>query len=212
MFFCFPSVDEESEDFECASVINSHTQDVKRVLWHPSKEILASTSYDDTIKMYKDDGDDWVCFCTLVSHESTVWSIDFNATGSHLVSVSDDRTVKIWKEYLPGNQQGISTTDNDPVWKCVCTLSGSHDRPIYDVSWCNNTGAIATACGDDNIRLFMQEMTSDPDEPSFSLVETIHKAHTEDVNSVKWNRKQPGLLASCSDDGDIQLWKFESES
>lgn len=77
---------------------------------------------------------------------------------------------------------------------------------------CNNTGAIATACGDDNIRLFMQEMTSDPDEPSFSLVETIHKAHTEDVNSVKWNRKQPGLLASCSDDGDIQLWKFESES
>ena len=39
MFFCFPSVDEESEDFECASVINSHTQDVKRVLWHPSKEV-----------------------------------------------------------------------------------------------------------------------------------------------------------------------------
>ena len=33
-------VDEESEDFECASVITSHTQDVKKIVWHPNKEVI----------------------------------------------------------------------------------------------------------------------------------------------------------------------------
>jgi len=28
-------------------------------------QVLVSTSYDNTIKMYRDDGDDWSCFTTL---------------------------------------------------------------------------------------------------------------------------------------------------
>lgn len=32
------AVDEEDE-YECVSVLNSHTQDVKHVLWHPSQEV-----------------------------------------------------------------------------------------------------------------------------------------------------------------------------
>ena len=30
---------------------------------------------------------------------------------------------------------GIPTPGGDPVWKCVCTLSGYHNRDIYDVNW-----------------------------------------------------------------------------
>ena len=37
-FFCFGSVDEEDE-YECVSVVNSHTQDVKHVVWHPNREV-----------------------------------------------------------------------------------------------------------------------------------------------------------------------------
>lgn len=28
-------------------------------------QILASASYDDTVKLYKEDDDDWICFATL---------------------------------------------------------------------------------------------------------------------------------------------------
>lgn len=82
---------------------------------------------------------------------------------------------------------GIPTVGNDPTWKCVCTLSGYHDREIYDISWwalptisvcsirgfkcmqwisfcctlarslCN--GFIATACADDCIRVFREVST-----------------------------------------------------
>ena len=32
-------MDDRREDFECASVINAHSQDVKCVQWHPDKEV-----------------------------------------------------------------------------------------------------------------------------------------------------------------------------
>jgi len=204
---------EEQEDFECASVLNSHSQDVKRITWHPHEDILASASYDNSIKLYKEEGDDWSCDQTLSSHESTVWAVDFDSTGKRLVSCSDDKTMKIWQQFLPGNHQGISTDGKSSAWKCISTVSGCHNRPIYDVSWCKLTGAIATACGDDHVRIFCESSDSgDVDQPSFRLQCVTHQGHTQDVNSVSWNPKQPGLLASASDDGLVKLWMHEHYS
>uniref|UniRef100_A0A0K8VQK3 Probable cytosolic iron-sulfur protein assembly protein Ciao1 n=2 Tax=Bactrocera latifrons TaxID=174628 RepID=A0A0K8VQK3_BACLA len=198
------------DEFDCAAVLNSHTQDVKRVVWHPKKEILASASYDNTIKMYAENAadNDWYSTATLESHTSTVWSIDFDADGERLVSCSDDKTLKIWRAYPPGNEEGIFTPDNETVWKCVCTISGEHSRVIYDVSWCKRTGLIATACGDDAIRIFKEDANSQKNEPTFSMITSEDKAHLQDVNAVKWNPSQEGQLISCSDDGTIKLWKF----
>lgn len=179
------------------------------MIWNPHNDIVASASYDNTIKIFKEDkmDSDWCCIATLSSHESTVWSIAFDRTGTRLASCSDDQTVKIWKEYLPNNPEGIPTTDNDPTWKCVCTLSGYHTRTVYDITWCHLTELIATACGDDTIRIFKEAEDSNPNEPTFNMISSV-RAHSQDVNSVKWNPVIPGLLASCSDDGDIKLWNF----
>lgn len=198
-------------EFDCAAVLNLHTQDVKKVIWHPHLDILASASYDNTIKIYKEDSadNDWTCISTLVSHNSTVWSIAFDKTGTRLASCSDDKTVKIWQQYDIGNEEGILTPDNEPVWKCVCTLSGFHDRSVYDVVWCKLTGLIATACGDDHIRIFKEAEDSNKNEPIFELEAKI-LAHKQDVNAVKWNPVVPGLLLSTSDDGDLKLWKFNN--
>ncbi|MBN3280457.1 CIAO1 protein, partial [Polyodon spathula] len=203
-------VDEEDE-YECVSVVNSHTQDVKHVVWHPNQEILASASYDNSVKLYKEDDDDWVCRDTLEGHESTVWSVDFDKTGQRLASCSDDKTVKIWREYEPGNEQGVACNGTAPTWKCICTLSGFHSRSIYDISWCHLSGALATACGDDAIRVFEEDTTSDPHQPTFSLAAHVPKAHDQDVNCVSWNPKEVGLLASCSDDGDIGIWSYQPQ-
>lgn len=197
----------EDEEYECASVISSHTQDVKYAVWHPTREMLASCSYDNTIKLFKEEIDDWTCCNTLESHTSTVWKISFDQTGHRIVSCSDDKTLKIWQEYLPGNPEGIDTTGKESTWKCVCTLSGYHNRVIYDVDWSPSNGLIVSACGDDCIRVFREEEISDKNQPSFSLVCTQNRAHSQDVNSVAWNPKEPGLLASGSDDGDVKLWK-----
>ncbi|XP_052803579.1 probable cytosolic iron-sulfur protein assembly protein CIAO1 homolog [Mya arenaria] len=201
----------EDEDFECASVMSAHSQDVKYCTWHPSREILASCSYDNTVKLFKEEIDDWTCFATLESHESTVWKVCFDAEGHRLASVSDDKTVKIWQEYMPGNQEGVPTVGKDGTWKCVCTLSGYHDRTIFDVDWSHLTGRLVTGGGDDCIRVFREEEGSDKNQPSYNLSASVRKAHSQDINCVAWNPKVENFLASCSDDGTVKLWNYNEQ-
>jgi hypothetical protein len=40
-------------------------QDVKALAWHPAGELLASCSYDNSVKLWVNDGDEWVCAQTL---------------------------------------------------------------------------------------------------------------------------------------------------
>uniref|UniRef100_A0A8C3S082 Cytosolic iron-sulfur protein assembly protein CIAO1 homolog n=1 Tax=Chelydra serpentina TaxID=8475 RepID=A0A8C3S082_CHESE len=105
---------------------------------------------------------------------------------------------------------GVVCSGADPSWKCICTLSGFHTRTIYDVAWCRLTGALATACGDDAIRIFEEEPLSNPQQPTFALTAHVPRAHSQDVNCVAWNPKEPGLLASCSDDGEMAFWKYHA--
>ncbi|XP_022698034.1 probable cytosolic iron-sulfur protein assembly protein CIAO1 [Varroa jacobsoni] len=194
------------DEYECVSVQSCHTQDVKCVRWHPSEDLLASASYDNSINFYRDEGDDWVCEFTAASHDSTVWSIDFNRDGSRLVSGSDDRTVRIWKRYETENNVGVA-----PSWKVISTIQGFHPRPIYTVSWCPNTGLIATGCGDNNVRIFApdpEQISCETDDAPNFLQAALIQAHTQDVNCVAWNPKRNGLLATSGDDETIKLWQI----
>jgi len=199
----------ENDEYECSAVLNAHSQDVKKVAWHPELDLLASCSYDNTIKMFREDpSGEWENIATLKSHDSTVWSIAFDKSGVLLVSSCEDGSVKIWKEYPPGNPQGVPTEEDLPAWKCVCTLSGYHSRPVYDIAWCHTTDLIATACADDSVRIFKQADLSDPHQPTFELVQSIHHAHSQDVNSVSWHPTEPGVIVTASDDGSVKIWKI----
>ena len=143
-----------------------------------------------------------------------MWSCDFNAKGDKIVSCSDDKTIKIWKEFLPNNSQGIKVTA-ESAWKCVSTGNGYHKRTIFDVKWCHLTDLIATACADNSIHIFRfaddGSINNDLDKPALTQLVHQQNAHEQDCNSVAWNPKVPGLLASCSDDGTIKLWKFNED-
>ena len=77
---------------------------------------------------------------------------------------------------------------------------------------CPLTSALATACGDDGVRVFKEEVTSDPEQPEFSLSAHVARAHNQDVNCVTWHPKEPGLLVSCSDNGEIAMWRYQAEA
>lgn len=77
-------------------------------------------------------------------------------TRQFLVSASDDTTLRFWKQYKPNNQEGIATPGNQPKWMNVCTISGQHERCIYSVSWSKVHGKVASASGDNHIKIFAE--------------------------------------------------------
>ncbi|KAI3765790.1 hypothetical protein L2E82_15834 [Cichorium intybus] len=124
-------------EFDCVSVVlQGHTQDVKMVQWHPTIDVLFSCSYDNTIKVWADDGDsdDWHCVQTLGEsnsrHSPTVWALSFNNSGDKMVTCSDDLTIKVWDVDIIKLQSG----DGNALWE----------------------GIIATGAADDAIHLFAQ--------------------------------------------------------
>ncbi|KAG7489232.1 putative cytosolic iron-sulfur protein assembly protein CIAO1 [Solea senegalensis] len=202
------------------TVLEGHENEVKCVTWAPSGNLLATCSRDKSVWIWEVRRRVSVTVfkrqtCGVASNTRAVGFSQLRQQHLHLqrrgrrlgvlASSSDDRTVKIWKEF-PGE-----AAHGDLSWKCVCTLSGFHTRTVYDVAWCKLTGALATACGDDGVRVFKEDESSDRDQPIFSLAAQVKKAHDQDVNCVAWNPQEAGLLATCSDDGDIAIWRFQEE-
>ncbi|KAL9936283.1 hypothetical protein V8E36_005125 [Tilletia maclaganii] len=199
----------DSPEFECLSVQMSHSQDVKKVRFHPdpAREMLASASYDDSIKFFRDDpSDDWYCARTLSdAHKGTVWDLAFSPCGRFLASCSDDTTIHLWRDVGPlapeqrqakaeqpsnGDQEGSAGSAGDEKWVLVGKIAGFHTRTIYSLSWAadpshsprreRSLGRLASAGGDGRINVF--ELTEpetpwDPKQPVSSPT-ALSPSHT----------------------------------
>lgn len=202
---------DDEEDFQCVSVLQPHRGDVKYVFWHPIKEMLGSTSYDNTINLYKEELDDWAVVCKLIGHESTVWKAEFSPNGQFLASVSEDTSIKLWHE-LPD--------EKSPHWVCFKTLAGYHNAPVFGLAWTPCGHYLATCGGDNSVYVFRINLTpgnlvSEVSTEDVVVWQHLSKAHGSDVNCVAWRPKicEPKdavmraayLLATAGDDRQIRV-------
>ncbi|MGK7924993.1 MAG: WD40 repeat domain-containing protein, partial [Spirulina sp.] len=105
--------------------LETHQDLVMSAAWSPDSQILASGSWDKTIKIWSREGH---LLRTLTGHEREIYSVAWSPDGTMLASGSDDRTVKIW------SREG----------ELLHTLKG-HQSRVESVAWSPDSQLLASA-------------------------------------------------------------------
>ncbi|KAK5650605.1 hypothetical protein RI129_001634 [Pyrocoelia pectoralis] len=112
--------------------LTGHQQLVNDVKFSPDGRILASASFDKSIKLWE--GKTGKFICTLRGHVQSVYMIAFSVDSRLMVSGSADSTLKLW---------------NLRTKKLEFDLPG-HGDEVYAVDWSTN-GAIVASGGKDKV-------------------------------------------------------------
>lgn len=128
MFLWNPEVDRK-----CVQRMTGHQQLINDVKFSPDARIIASASFDKSIKLW--DGKTGKFIATLRGHVQAVYQLSFSSDSRLLVSGSADSTVKVWnlqkrKLYndLPGHADEVYAVDWSPDGQFVA--SGGKDRVL----------------------------------------------------------------------------------
>ncbi|ERS95017.1 hypothetical protein HMPREF1624_08506 [Sporothrix schenckii ATCC 58251] len=190
--------DEDDDEWETVAVLNEHEGDVKCVAWcpdvpgrrsgsgrHYSLDVLASTSYDNTIRIWREDGDgEWVCVAVLEGHAGTVWGVQWEADLERkrfprLLTWSADQTLRIWELEVEDEDEEVGTDGKG---------SGQGANPLFR----SNLGGVPNT---------MRRSLHEP----WTCTAVLPRAHTRDIYSASWSGSN-GLIASTGSDGTVVVY------
>lgn len=220
---------EADDEWETIAVLTEHEGDVKSLAWCPDVpgrnasrrdnvygvECLASASYDDTVRVWREDGDaEWVCVAVLEGHGGTVWGVEWEGRKERkefprLLTYSADGTIKIWTLHQPppedNDDDTLTTTSSTApknalggipntmrrstteTWTCTATLPKVHTSDVYSASWSPQTGLVASTGSDGKLVLYKETETPTGE---WEVLEVRENAHGPfEVNHVTWCKR-----------------------
>ncbi len=169
-----------SDDGDFRGKVAGHTGQVRCLAFKPNSYLLASGSYDNTIRLWDvRDNNNLLHVRTLRGHTSRVYSVAWSPDGGTLASAGRDGMVRLW------TTGGIN----------FAILRG-HTGYVYSVAWSPDGQILASGSGDDTIRLW---------NPDTHTTRRVLRGHTARVRSLAFHPNGQTLASGSSDD-TIRLW------
>lgn len=169
---------------------NDRNYDVTCLEWRRDGALLVSGCYDGKARLWTAQGD---LVRTLQRHTGPIFTCRWSPSGRFLLTGGADGLAIVWDADGGGVRQVLA----------------HHKSGCLDAEWLNET-CFVTGGSDGQILLY--DLGRAPAEGTGESFEplAVLSGHEDEVNTLRFN-SELGLLASCSDDRTVRLWKpFES--
>ena len=161
-----------------------HGDQVHSIDFSFDNQIIATTSYDETIRIWNQQGQE---IDTLRQHQGRVYSVSFSPIQMLIATASEDGTIKLWDE------------QNDQRWSERKTIDNG--TSVYSVSFSPDGQILAT--GSENNQVQLWNLKGEKIKPPFI-------GHQAAIWGVAFSPNGQ-IIASASDDKTINLWTVEGD-
>ncbi|HEX2908994.1 MAG TPA: TIR domain-containing protein [Phototrophicaceae bacterium] len=172
--------------FKIFRTLRGHSGIINRLAWSPEADRLASTSYDQTVRIWDIRSQDKPL--VLKGPSDRVTCVTWSPDGHVIVGGSDSR---LW----------IWSARSGELLKEI----RGHSRSVFCVAWSPDGKYLASGSQDSSINLW--HIT--PGRPDKLKLSKTLQGHSSGIGCIAWSPNSLDL-ASGSEDGDIRLWDVEN--